>query len=290
MTWRARLDEVLFGPETGGRLALVRTGLLLLVGVRIALGPYRDLAGTPDALFEPAGVLWWLDHMPSTTTIAAIQVVGACAVAAALVWPRRSRLPAIVGWVCLLVLAGLRSSRGKVLHNDLLLLWVVVPFLVAPLEARWGDRTPSRAWGWPVRSGMAIAAVVYALSGFHKLVTTGIDWALGDNIRNVLLWGSPASPRWDSLSTWLADHALAYRSLGLAMLLVELTFPLVLVWRRLQPWYALAAVALHVATYVLLGLDYWAWAAVAGLLFVDWSNTTPASRRRASKGSPSVAT
>ena len=51
---------------------------------------------------------------------------------------------------------------------------------------------------------------------------------------------------------------------------------MVLVVRRLQAWYALAAVFLHVTTWFVLGLDYWAWAATVLLLFIDW----PAVARR----------
>ena len=277
---RARLDDVLFGPESGARLLVVRTGFAALIGLRIALGPYRRLAGTPDVLFDPVAVLGWLDHMPSRGTITALQVVGALAAGVA-VTRRAGRLPLAVAWVCLLVLAGLRGSRGKVLHNDLLLLWTAVPFLLAPVAARWADRAPRRATGWPIRSAMAIAAVVYALTGYHKLATSGLDWALGDNVRYVLLWGSPASGRWDVVSTWVADHVLLYRGTGVLMLAVELTFPLALLWRRLLPWYALAAVGLHVGTYLFLGLDYWTWALAVLLVFVDWPALVDRVGRRA---------
>jgi len=37
-----------------------------------------------------------------------------------------------------------------------------------------------------------------------------------------------------------------------------------------QAWYALAAVFLHVTTWSVLGVDYWAWAATVSLLFIDW--------------------
>jgi hypothetical protein len=208
------------------------------------------------------------------------------AAVAALAVRSRSRLPFALAWLCLLVLAGLRGSRGKILHNDLLLLWVAVPFLLAPLEARWRDRTPSRRCGWPIRSGLAVAAVVYGLSGYHKLATSGLDWALGDNIRFVLLWGSPASGRWDDLGSWIAEHAFAYRGIGVGMLLVELTFPLALWWRRALPAYALAAAGLHVATHLFLGLDYWTWALAVLLLAVDWPAAVARATRRASTTTP----
>ena len=75
---------------------------------------------------------------------------------------------------------------------------------------------------------------------------------------------------WEGLATWVAERSWAARATGTFILAFELTFPVALVRRGLQPLYALVAVSLHVMTYVLLGLDYWAWALTVLLLFVDW--------------------
>jgi hypothetical protein len=40
--------------------------------------------------------------------------------------------------------------------------------------------------------------------------------------------------------------------------------------RSLRVWYALAAVFLHITTWLLLGLDYWAWAITVPLILIDW--------------------
>jgi hypothetical protein len=278
-----RLDDLLFGPGTGARLLIVHSGLAALIGLRVVLGPYRPLAGTPDALWDPVPILGFLGSAPATAVIVGLQVVGGLAALAAVV-RRRPRLAFALAWLCYLALAGIRGSRGKVLHNDLLLLWVCVPFLLAPVRVALSDRDERRDHGWPVRSAMAIAALVYFLAGYHKLRRSGLDWAIGDNVRYVMLWG-PAIGRakWDALATWVAERNWASRGTGAFILTFELTFPLAVLWRRLQPWYALVAVALHVATYLFLGLDYWAWALTASLLFVDW---TPIVARLAGRGHP----
>jgi hypothetical protein len=278
-----RLDELLFGPGTGARLLIVHTGLAALIGLRVVLGPYRPLAGTPDALWDPVPVLGFLGSAPATGVIVGLQVVGGLAAVAA-VLRRRPRLAFALAWLCYLALAGIRGSRGKVLHNDLLLLWVCVPFLLAPVQVALSDRVERRDHGWPVRSAMAIAALIYFLAGYHKVRRSGLDWAIGDNVRYVMLWG-PAIGRakWDALATWVAERNWASRGTGAFILSFELSFPLALLWRRLQPWYALVAVALHVATYLFLGLDYWAWALTASLLFIDW---TPIVGRLADRGHP----
>jgi hypothetical protein len=285
---RRRLDEILFGPETGARLLVVHTGLAVLIGLRVVLGPYRPLAGTPDALWDPVPILGFLGSAPPSSAIVALQVVGGLAALAALLrW--RPRLAFALAWLCYLVLAGIRGSRGKVLHNDLLLLWVAVPFLLAPVEVALTDRTPRRILGWPIRSAIAIAAVVYFLAGYHKLRRSGLDWAIGDNVRYVMLWG-PAigQAKWHSLARWVAEHDWASRATGTLVLTFELSFPLALFVRRLLPVYALVAVALHVTTYLFLGLDYWAWALTASLLLVDWPAAIDAVRERRGRHIPSA--
>jgi hypothetical protein len=68
----------------------------------------------------------------------------------------------------------------------------------------------------------------------------------------------------------VGEHIWAARLSAAFILGLEVSFPAVLVWRRLQPLYALAAAVLHVGTWFLLGLDYWAWAITVPLLLVDW--------------------
>jgi hypothetical protein len=197
-------------------------------------------------------------------------VVGVLAAVAA-VLRRNPRVAFAVAWLCYLVLAGLRGSRGKVLHNDLLLLWASAPFLLAPVAVDVRDRIARRRYGWPIRVAMVITALVYFFAGYHKLRRSGIDWVLGDNMRYVLLWGpSIGEAQWEGLARWVGEHLWAAKASGAFILGLEISFPVVLVVRRLQAWYALAAVFLHVTTWFVLGLDYWAWAATVALLFIDW--------------------
>ena len=284
MTWRSRLHDVLWGPGTGARLLVVHVGLSALIGLRIVLGSYRQLADTPEALFDPVPFLVWLPSMPAAWMFVALQVIGGVAALAA-VLRRHPRAAFAVAWVCYLVLAGLRGSRGKVLHNDLLLLWASVPFLLAPVAVTWRDRELRRDHGWPVRVAMTIAALVYFFAGYHKVRRSGLDWAIGDNVRYVMLWGpTVGAAQWDALATWVGERLWAAKATGAFILTFEVTFPIVLFWRRLQPFYALIAVALHVTTYLLLGLDYWAWACTVLLLFIDWPSVVDRWRSRQGAG------
>ncbi len=212
--------------------------------------------------------------MPGPAVLLMLQVGGTLAAAAAVAgWRRRATFPA--AWVCLLVLAGLRSSQGKLLHNDLLLLLAAVPFLAAP-EVRWRttDRQSVR-FGWPVRTATVVVAGTYFFSGLAKLVHSGPAWVLSDNMGHVLSQaaggGKVAFPE---VPTWLAGRGGLAHGLAAGVLLLELTFPVVLLahHRRMAAApaaYAAGAAALHAGTWLALGLDYWAWAAVAVVVLVD---------------------
>lgn len=290
---RAAVDEALWGPETAARLMVVHVGLSALIGVRIVAGSYRQLADTPTALVDPVPFLGFLDRMPSASVFVAIQVIGGLAALAA-VLRRRPQLAFAVAWVSYLVLAGLRGSRGKVLHNDLLLLWVSAPFLLAPAAIDLRDRVARRRYGWPIRIAIVITALIYFFAGYHKLRRSGPSWAYGDNMRYVALWGpSIGSSGWKELAQWTGEHVWVSRASGVFILGFELAFPVVVFVPRLRVLFALGAVFLHVSTWFLLGLDYWAWALTVPLVLVDWpavARRWRAWRRRSSSPAEAVST
>ena len=280
----------LFGAESGRRLVAVHLGLAALLGLRIALGPYAQLAGQPRALFRPVWFLRLLPEMPPLAVIVGLQVVGTVAAVAACVRRDRARRVAFaLAWLSLLVLAGLRASRGKVLHNDVLLLLACVPFLAAPAVDDRGE-SESRRYGWPIRTAMVVVAGAYFFAGFHKLVGSGLAWVTSDNVQNILLVASRSGRvMFPDVAEFLSRQAAMAHLIAAVTVLVEVTFPVVLAWRRARPFYAGAAAVLHATTWLLLGIDYWLWAAVTPLVLVDWTaarRRRPSPRRRAAGGAP----
>jgi hypothetical protein len=274
---------VLFGPESAARLVTTRRLLAGAIALRLSLTPFARFTDVPDDLVFPVPVLAWLDGMPSSSVIVAMQVVGVVAAiaAAARRWPRAAFAVAFAAY---LVLAGLRASRGKVLHNDLLLLWMSAFFVFAPTPVDERDRTPSRRYGWPVRSAIAAMACIYLFAAYHKLRRSGPSWAYGPNMEYVMRWGPVVGePRLPDLTRWVADHGVVARLSAVSILVLELSFPLVVWWRRTRPVVAAAAVVLHLGTWVLLGLDYSMWAVTVPIVLVDWSDVAVRTRRRWSR-------
>jgi hypothetical protein len=285
------IDRFLFGPGTRRRLAVTQMGLAFLVGLRVALGPYAGLAGQPASLFRPVWFLEALPAMPPVAVMVALQVLGVAGAALALVdRGRRRQVAFVVAWLCLLVLAGLRTSRGKVLHNDVLVLLACVPFLASPppegpVRYALADRRLSLRHGWPVHAALVVVAGAYFLCGWAKVAQSGLAWVTTDNVRNVLLVAAgsgrlalPAVAEAVASEDWLC-HLVAALVLAL-----ELSFPVVLVAARARVVYAASAATFHAATWLLLGIDYWAWAGVAVLVLVDWDRV--GLRRRERRPSP----
>ena len=276
----------LMRPVTRGRYLIVWRGMAVLLAARAALGPYRQLADQPSALFRPVPFLSWLDGIPSAGVIAAIQVLAVAGAIVAVLRPR-SRWALLTAWGGLLVLAGFKTSLGKILHNDLLLLFAAVPFLLAPAPDPDGDPSERDArFGLPVQTAAAVIALVYFVIGVQKLRHSGLAWVTGDNIRWVLYAGAASgNPPSPTPARFLADRAWMTHLVAAGTLAIELGFPLALVANRVAIAFAFGACAIHLATWVLLGLDYWAWALVVLLVFVDW-DAIVRSRRAVAAGSP----
>jgi hypothetical protein len=286
-----RLDSVLFGPESAARLWWTHTALAVLIGLRIVLGPYRRLDPTPDGLFRPAWFLSWLPGMPSATAFAVMQVIGGLAVVAFVLrrWPRATFA---LAWVVYLVLAGLRESRGKIMHNDVLLLLASVPFLAAPLTADRRDRTPDNRFGWPINTGIAVVTLGYFFAGYWKLMRSGLSWVTSDNVRLSIAWGpKPAVGRWDAFADFVSASPWLGKVIAATTLAFEISFPVALFVRRVRVPYAAIATALHLSTYFIFGLDYWAWIGVLWILFVDWPAVLARwqARRRSRDAAPEIA-
>jgi hypothetical protein len=278
--WRARLDDALFGPEPAARLRAVRIGLAAVICWRLAVGPFHELADQPRALFQPVWFLSPLDGMPPVGVLVVLQAAGLVAGLAVLVG-RAPRAAFVVAWACLLVLGGLHGSRGKVQHNELLLLFAAVPILFAPAPARAEGSTRSWRFGWPVRSAIATISAIYFLTGVQKVVHSGPGWVLGDNMRNVLyravLGGKGKA---EGLSLFVADHAWLSHAVAGVALGAELLFPLVLLVPKVRPVALVTMVGMHLMIYLTHGLDYSAWALTVVVLLVDW----PACRARRGVG------
>jgi hypothetical protein len=280
-----RVDAWIFAPGSPRRLAALRIGLCSLLAIRLSRGLYLNLSGQAPALFRPLSFMHLFSSMPSRQIVLAAQVLGVAAAALAAIG-LRSRVTLPLAWGCALLLNGMATSIGKVVHNDVLLLLCLVPLLPACTGDAWsldrmladrrtggsgaGPAEPRISYGWPVRTAMVVAAGGYFFTGLAKLVFSGPAWALSGNLRWVLYAASDARSAPNLLALFIADRPWLTHLIAVSTLIVELGFPIVL-WKSHMAWiFVPGAVALHAAIWATLGLDYSAWAATVIVVFVNW--------------------
>lgn len=266
----ARLDGRLFAPGSIHRFATIRLLLAVVLLGRIALGPYARFADTPPEIWDPPKVLFWLSSVPSLGFIRAVQVVGVLA-AVAVIARRRERNAFLVAWLALLVLAGLRDSVGKVMHNDVLLLVGCMPFVFGPARARIGDARRSAAAGWPVRAAAILIAGVYFWAGYQKLRFSGLEWVTGDNMRWTVYQASttPLS-KTEVVSYFIGDNPWLGHVLAGGALTLEMTAPLLIAHRWTRWLFMLGSLCLHTSIFATLGLDYWGWILTVWIVLAPW--------------------
>ena len=285
----------MFAPGSARRLAVARIGLATLLAIRMSRGIYSKLAGQPPALFRPLSFMHAFGSMPSRNIVLIAQSVGVVAAVLAAIG-LRARVTLPLAWVCGVLLNGMATSVGKVVHNDVMLILCLVPLLPARTSDVWSldsllarhRSSPARrpvqefgvSYGWPVRTALVAAAGAYFFTGLAKLVFSGPAWVLSGNLRWVLYAASDARGSPNALSLFIADRLWLAHAVALGTLAVELGFPLVLWKPRLAWFFVPGAVSLHLAIWATLGLDYSGWAGTVLILFIDWPLVADRARAR----------
>jgi hypothetical protein len=157
-------------------------------------------------------------------------------------------------------LFALSQLSGAVWH-DMHLLWMGALLAASPCdEALAYDRRgepaapDSTRYGLPLLVARLLLGCVYFFPGFHKLATSGLAWALSDNLRNQMWWkwaehGTAGALRVDRVP-WLLHAG------GLFVLAFELSFPVLALSRRARPWLAVAGVVFHVLAGALFRIPF----------------------------------
>lgn len=269
-------------PAPPERLAMFRIllGTFTLGYLLIRLPVFLSLADGRPSRFEPVGLLSPLSGpLPSDlVTVAVISAVG-FAVAFTAGWHYRFSGPALA--VLMLVLGTYRSSWGQLLHFENLLVLHLLVVGLSPAAHVWSadarfagsrsvmdgrsagsgqsssESSPAVRYGWPLQLAAAITTVTYVLAGFAKLRYGGLDWMLGDTLRNHvaysatrldLLGGTP-SP----LAKPFVGFGWLFPPLATATVIIELAAPLALFGPPLRRVWVVSTWLMHMG---ILGLMF----------------------------------
>jgi len=209
----------------------------------------------PIYLFEVLGL-----GPPDAATARLVLLVGLVAVVCAGAG-LLSRISCALAAVVVLYWTGVNYSFGKVHHDKVALAFTLLALPWAPVGARWSldaalrarwDRWRGRARALPSVHRLAAVpllltqvsvALGYGFAGGTKLAVRGLDWANGYTLMGILMH---YSTEW----SWVLSHDLGLcRLASLGTLVVQTSFPLVLVFPRLRWFYLPSAVVFHLATW-----------------------------------------
>lgn len=275
-----RLRGFLASPEPAAQLALLRIVVPAMILWTPEVRHAPELAAVPAILrVAPEGLRWFAANVPISPGIATtFQVLCAFAAFAAMVGVY-TRPALIVLAVTATYLFSLSQLSGAVWH-DMHLLWMAALLAASPCdEALAFDHRGAPAeldsarYGVPLLFARLLLACIYFFPGLHKLHTSGLAWALSDNLRNQMWWkwaehGTTAMLRVDRVPGFLPLG-------GLLVLAFELGFPVLALRRRTRPLAALGGLAFHLFAGVLFQIPFVSlWA-----LYVVLVNPLPFVRR-----------
>lgn len=264
------LSAWFFAPAPPERLATLRilVGGYALVYLAVRSGYLLELTGLPPSRFEPVGVLGLMGSPPADGLVITV-LLGAVVTGVAFCagWHFRITGPAFAALLLLVTTYG--NSWGQVFHTENLMVLHTGVLAIAPAAAalsvdarRRGTPRPSAdaAFGWPVVLMAVVTVVTYVLAGWAKVTHGGLDWAIGDVLRNQvahdnlrkILLGDTHSP----IGASLVAHGWLFPPMAVASLAVELGAPLALLGARAARVWAVAAWVFHVGVLALMAVFF----------------------------------
>lgn len=275
------------------RLAAFRiaVGVFAVVYLVLRVPVLLDLRDRSAGGFAGVGVLWWRDAPFGDgvfTVLLVVAVVGGIGFTMG-AW---FRVTGPVFAIAMLILTTYRSSWGQLLHfENLMVLHLLIVGFAASADAwsldahrRMAAVSLRHDYAGPLRLACVVVVVAYVIAGIAKLRYGGLDWIVGDTLRNHIaysaarldLLGGAPSP----LARPVVDHDWMLRPMAAASVAIELGAPVALLggWWRIG-WVA-AAWLMHVAIAALMLIVFpYPLFLVAFLAFFELERAWPALAR-----------
>jgi len=258
----SRLVDSTAPPE---RLAAFRicVGVFVLTYLVIRLPVFWSLADKSIRTFDGIGVLALLNE-PVTTAVVRVTIVVALVSGVAFTLGARFRFAATAFALSVLLLTTYRSSWGQLLHFENLFTLHLILLAVSPAADAWSldarRRPPIRrdptTYGLVLQLACLCVVLSYVIAGVAKLRLGGVEWAVGDTLRNHIaysavrleLLGGEGSP----LAGVAVRNSWVLPPMATASLLVELCAPVALLGGRLRTAWVVSAWLMHVGIFALM--------------------------------------
>lgn len=249
-------------PEAPATLALLRIMVAGIVATSPEVWSGMALEATNAALrTPPEGLAWFAAHVPITTPLlnVARAIVLLAAVSGVLGLYARASFGVLLAASAYLF--GCSELVGAARHN-MHLMWFTGLLAVSPCGAFWSmdaargrAHDDARAATIAVWAARALLAAVYFFPGYWKLRESGWHWAFSDNLSHQMYW------KWYQ-NAWMPAlridrYPAVVRGGAALVLLLELSFPLLILGRRTRMLAAMGALAFHLfaGSFMLLGFS-----------------------------------
>jgi predicted DCC family thiol-disulfide oxidoreductase YuxK len=283
------------GPATPRTLGIMRTLGCAALLQHVFYEPLESLALIPTEFRTTSrlGVMGVLDRLDlidplvqSSTLLAGLRWTTAGLLVLAMVgWRTRVTLP--LGAAFYMVFAGLLRQYSWFWHMGLIPLTLVFGLALTPcgdgfsidsvLRAYRGENgetgRASKRYGWARWFGWSILAILYTLVGFSKLANGGPMWAHPDNVRGIFL--SNALDK-NVLGLELPLKMIGvpnafFLALGVATLVAESTYALVLFSKRARQVLPLIMIGMHLGILLMMDVVF-VGAMICQLVFLDFEH------------------
>lgn len=205
----------------------------------------------------------------------ALTAVGAC-----------TRVAGTVAWISFFFYVGMFLGFGKtpgtnyVIHSQNICVMVLFILSIAPGVGRygidglwsgkwrpWSRSAPEPTSVWPLQLIKLTLGLAYFGAGYCKIVAS-IFWADGHTLQAHLI--SKYLLIDSEIGLWVAQHFWLCLLLGVATLILELSFVLVVFYPRLTWLYVVGAMCFHLAIFLTMHINFFPYFGCTFLIFLDW--------------------
>ena len=157
----------------------------------------------------------------------------------------------------------------------------LVVLCVAPCADVWSvtarrrtGQDTSSEYNWPLLLIQLFVAQVYLFSGWSKLFRVGWSWVSAENLRHWLLLFTQEDQIavFRGPGTWFAAHPALCLLIAVGSITLDLTFIVVLAWKRARKVYVPLAAAFHLGIFFTMNIAFLNLPQL--LVFVDWDWVT----------------
>lgn len=286
----ARVDVpgwVRFAPSANARSVAILRISVGVGGMHLGLTLIgSQLASLPRELWvAPAGTDWAVDLIPVTPGLFRLAAWGLVIASAAVIVGFHGRAAASIGVLLGLYAGWVPHLTGKVDHYHHVI-WFLALIVLSPCDDALAVRPSDKKhrpdlYAAVSLSGALMLGVIYLSSALPKL-TVGLEWALSDNMRNIMWW------QWyekqHSAPLPVDQWPGVYRGVGLATMTFETFFLPAVLFRSSRRLFAISGVLLHLSIWVFLGIGFWTLMVLYVVLF-DWNRNDESEEENREIGS-----